>query len=103
MYDLISETSELAEPFDAEAVERFEHLVRCLTPIADIAVLMDIPETVLRMLIEEAESPVGKIYRRVRAETALKVRERNLELADAGSPTAAEKVAEDLKKMMLDL
>lgn len=56
--------------------ELFERLVRALTPIADIAVLMDVDEAILRD---------------------------NIEYMEAGSPSATEKVSEYLKQAFLDL
>ena len=83
--------------------ELFERLVRALTPIADIAVLMDVDEVILRDNIEDMNSPLSKVFRRIRAETALEIRERNIEYMEAGSPSATEKVSEYLKQAFLDL
>ena len=81
--------------------ELFKRLVRALTPIADIAVLMG--EAILRDNIEDLNTPVSKAFRRIRAETALEIRERNIEYMEAGSPSATEKVSEYLKQAFLDL
>ena len=83
--------------------ELFERLVRALTPIADIAVLMNVDEVILRDNIEDPNTPVSKAFRRIRAETALEIRERNIEDMEAGSPSATEKVSEYLKQAFLDL
>lgn len=84
--------------------ELFERLVRALTPIADIAVLMDVDEAILRDNIEDPNTPVSKAFRRIRAQTALEIRERNIEeYMEAGSPSATEKVSEFLKQAFLDL
>lgn len=83
--------------------ELFERLVRALTPIADIAVLMNVDEVILRDNIEDPNTPVSKAFRRIRAKTALEIRERNIEYMEAGSPSATEKVSEYLKQAFLDL
>lgn len=83
--------------------ELFERLVRALTPIADIAVLMNVDEVILRDNIEDPNTPVSKAFRRIRAQTALEIRERNIEDMEAGSPSATEKVSEYLKQAFLDL
>ena len=59
--------------------ELFERLVRALTPIADIAVLMNVDEVILRDNIEDPNTPLSKAFRLIRAETALEIRERNIE------------------------
>ena len=81
--------------------ELFERLVRA--PIADIAVLMGVDEAILRDNIEDPNTPLSKAFRRIRAQTALEIRERNIEDMEAGSPSATEKVSEFLKQAFLDL
>lgn len=95
--------SELLGSMQEIDYELFKRLVRALTPIADIAVLMGVDEAILRDNIEDLNTPVSKTFRRIRAETALEIRERNIEYMEAGSPSATEKVSEYLKQAFLDL
>lgn len=96
----ISQLFNLNDEFDFML---FERLVKALTPIADIAVLMDVDETTLRDAIEDPNQEISKVFRRIRAETTLEMRERNIEYMESGSPSATERVAEYLKQAQLDL
>ena len=93
-------TSPLLGLHDEFDFQYFERLVKALTPIADIAVLM---ETALRDAIEDPNQEISKVFRRIRAQTTLEMRERNIEYMEAGSPSATERVAEYLKQAQLDL
>ena len=70
-----------------------------LTPIPDMALLMDVDERTLRDEIDDRTSPVSLAYRRAMAEVALKLRTRDIDLADAGSTTAADNVADYFRLM----
>lgn len=96
-------TSQLFNLNDEFDFSLFERLVKALTPIADIAVLMDVDETDLRDAIEDPNQEISKVFRRIRAQTTLEMRERNIEDMEAGSPSATERVAEYLKQAQLDL
>lgn len=96
----ISQLFNLNDEFDFML---FERLVKALTPIADIAVLMDVDETTLRDAIEDPNQEISKVFRCIRAETTLEMRERNIEYMESGSPSATERVAEYLKQAQLDL
>lgn len=96
-------TSQLFNLNDEFDFTLFERLVKALTPIADIAVLMDVDETALRDAIEDPNQEISKVFRRIRAQTQLEMRERNIENMEAGSPSATERVAEYLKQAQLDL
>ena len=96
-------TSQLFNLNDEFDFSLFERLVKALTPIADIAVLMDVDETALRDAIEDPNQEISKVFRRIRAQTTLEMRERNIEYMEAGSPSATERVAEYLKQAQLDL
>lgn len=67
-------------------------LAASFTPIEDIAVLLDVPEMELRTELADRNSEVARAYRRAKAEAGLKIRQRDISLADAGSPTAADAV-----------
>lgn len=76
-------------------------MARALTPIGDMAVLLDMSVGQLRALLSE-DTPLGKEYRRTIAEIAMNVRKNDIELAQAGSPTASEHVVTYLERIYSD-
>lgn len=76
-------------------------MARDLTPISDMAVLLDMSIGQLRDLLAEDE-PLGKEYRRTIAEIARKVRKDDIELAQVGSPAASERVVAYLERIYSD-
>lgn len=78
-------------------------LTRLMTPIADMAILMGISEVDLRMLLESPETEEYAAYHKARAEVGLMIRQKNIELAEAGSPTASDAVEYYYKTMLIDL
>lgn len=87
---------------EKQLIEKIQELTSKLTPIKDIAILLNIPESVLLCEIGNPESDISKIYYLTKAQVALKIREQNMELAEAGSPTAADSVSLYLKSMAND-
>ncbi len=83
-------------------LKELDHLTRNLTPVSDMALLLGVSEVRLRPLLNDLGTPEGQVYRRARAETALRIRKRSIELADAGSPTAAAAVEGYLQAMLMD-
>ena len=83
----------------SERLDEIRNYVALLTPIPDMALLMDVDERILRDEIDDRTSPVSLAYRRAKAEVALKLRTRDIELADAGSTTAAANVADYFRFM----
>ena len=75
---------------------------RMLTPIADMAVLLDMHESDLRDILSDPGDDVAKAFRRTKAEVALDIRKRDIEMAAAGSPTAAVTVSNHLAKLLTD-
>lgn len=75
---------------------------KMLTPIADMAVLLDMAESDLRGLLSNPEDDIAKVYRKTKAEVSLEIRKRDIELAAAGSPTAAVTVSNHLAKLLND-
>lgn len=75
---------------------------RLLTPISDMAVLLDIPESDLRDILSNPDDDIAMAFRRTKAEVALEIRKRDIELAAAGSPTAAVTVSNHLAKLLND-
>ena len=75
---------------------------RMLTPIADMAVLLDMSESALRDILSSPDDEIAKAFRRTKAEVALDIRRRDIEMAAAGSPTAAVAVSNHLAKLLTD-
>ena len=75
---------------------------RMLTPIADMAVLLDMHESDLRDILSSPDDDIAKAFRRTKAEVALDIRRRDIEMAAAGSPTAAVTVSNHLAKLLTD-
>ena len=76
--------------YSIQQLQQVSELAGFLTPIGDIAVIMDIDADVLRMDIRDRSNPVSSAYHKAKAETALKLRRQELELANVGSPLAVQ-------------
>lgn len=83
-------------------LDRIRQLTEQLTPISDMALLLDIPEGELRDAISDYENPVSLAYRKAKAHLTLQLRQQDIELAEAGSPSAAEALRSHLLKMLQD-
>lgn len=77
-------------------------LTEKLTPLSDMALLMEIPRSELVLAVADTSNPLSRVYHETRARAALKIRERNIELAEAGSPTASVAVTNYLNLMAND-
>lgn len=73
-----------------------------LTPVSDIAVLMDIDERRFREILSDRSHPASLAYRKGKAERALQIRKNELELAEAGSPLAVQLIGSYLRDMDSD-
>lgn len=82
--------------------EEISDLVSKLTPISDMAILLGVTEIELREALDDPNSPASYAYRDAKARVALQLRERDIELAGAGSPTAAENVSYYFRQMLQD-
>lgn len=85
-----------------ELKSKVVELTKQLTPICDMAVLLGMAESDLRNELAVPASDVCVAYRRARAEVALEIRQRDIDMAAAGSPTAAENVSHHLAKLLQD-
>lgn len=85
-----------------EVLDRIAELARDLTPISEIAALLDINEDMLRMEINDKSSPVRHAYMKAKAETARELRKNELELAKVGAPLAVQLTSNYLKEMQAD-
>ena len=83
-------------------LSRLTQLTQELTPISDMALLLDVPEGELRDAISDYDNPVSVAYRKAKANVTLAMRRQDLELAEAGSPSAAEALRSHLLKMLQD-
>lgn len=76
--------------YSDEQIKQIKELAADLTPISDIAVLMDIDCYRLRDDLRDHSSPISRAYRRAKAETMLAIRKNELQLAEMGSPLAVQ-------------
>lgn len=83
-------------------IDKLTELTEQMTPISDMALLLDIPEGELRDDISDYENPVSLAYRKAKAQLTLELRKQDIELAEAGSPSAAEAIRSHLLKMLQD-
>lgn len=68
-----------------------------------MAVLLEIPIFELRAILEDEKHPAYRIYQKNLAIIARQIRQRDLELANAGSAVAAEAVVQHFRRMTEDL
>lgn len=76
--------------YSTEQIEKINELAECLTPISDMAVLLDVDVDELRLDIKDKKNPVSRAYHHSKASTALKLRKQEIELANVGSPLAVQ-------------
>ena len=84
----------------SDRVQEVRDLVELLTPIPDMALLLGVEERTLRDEIDDISSPVSLAYREAKARVALEMRKREIELAEAGSPTASQNIAAYFRQMV---
>ena len=92
----------LSTGFNQDVLDRIAELAAALTPISEIAALLDLNEDMLRLAINDKSSPVRKVYFRAKAETAHKLRKQEIELAEVGSPLAVQLTSAYLRDMQAD-
>lgn len=83
-------------------IDEIQAYVKELTPISDMALLLGVSERQLRDAIDDLTSPVSLAYRTAKAQVALELRRRDIELAEAGSATAADEVNAHFRRMIRD-
>lgn len=86
----------------SQQINRIKELASMLTPVSDIAVLMDIDERIFRDILSDKSHPASLAYRKGKAERALQIRQNELELAEAGSPLAVQLIGSYLRDMDSD-
>ena len=88
--------------FSDEFIQNVRELAEALTPVSDIAALLDVDESMLREELCNKLSPLRKAYDKGKATTALALRKQELELAKVGSPLAVQLTASYVKDMTID-
>ena len=88
--------------FSDDTIKQIQELAEALTPVSDIAALLDIDENELREEINYVNSPVRRAYNKGKTKTALALRKQELELARVGSPLAVQLTATYIKDMTID-
>lgn len=76
--------------YSTQQLEKIKELAECLTPLSDMAVLLDVDIDELRLDIRNRSTPVSRAYHYAKATTALKLRKQEIELANVGSPLAVQ-------------
>ena len=89
--------------YSTDLLTRIQELASKLTPVTEISVLLWLPTNTLKDDIATTGHPARQAFYKGMAEQALKIRERDLELAEAGSPSAADNLHDYLKHMLDDL
>ena len=89
--------------YSTDLLKEIKELASKLTPVTEIGALLDLPINELRDEIATEDSPVHQAFYSGMAEAALEIRERDIDLARAGSPSAADALKDHLRKMLNDL
>ncbi len=88
--------------YSEEIIEQIGALSRDLTPIRDIAFILDLNEDYLRQAIADKHSAVRSAYFKNKAQTRLSLRRQELELAKVGSPLAVQQSMSYVRDMNVD-
>lgn len=88
--------------FSQEIIDRIAGYAADLTPVSEIAALLDINEDMLRLALSETGSEVRRAYLKAKAETAHMLRRQELEFAKVGSPLAIQLTGSYLREMTAD-
>lgn len=83
-------------------VDKIRDLAAALTPVADIAALLDLSEDALRMELDMPGSPVRVAFRKAVAETSLAIRRQEIQFARMGSPIAVQSASSYLATLYND-
>lgn len=89
--------------YSKDLLEKIQEFARKLTPISEMGALLDLDERILKDDINTIGNPARAAFYKGYAETALKARERNLDLAEAGSPSAEDAIEHYISRMMNEL
>lgn len=89
--------------YSTDQLARIHQLAKTLTPLTEIGALMDVPISCLSDDVATEGHPARQAFYKGMAEASLEIRERDIELAKAGSPAAADALREYLRKMLNEL
>lgn len=89
----------LSTGFDQATLDAVAELAAALTPISEMAALLGIDENALRLAVNDKSSPLRAAYLKAKAQTALSLRQQEIELAQVGSPLAVQLTADYLRDM----
>lgn len=81
-----------------ELCEKLYKYGKQLTPVVEIAALVDMDEQTLESALENRLSPLRKAYMRGLAETGEELRTQMIEAVHAGSPSAIEQALYSLRQ-----
>lgn len=90
------------DSFDDEFVNKVHDLAFKLMSVRDMAVLLDIREELLFMLIQDGDNKVARAYRKGKAEMTLQLHEQEIDLANTGSAQGMANLHEFLSQMEAD-
>lgn len=85
--------------YSAEQLEKVEQLASVYMAIRDIALIIEVDDTVLRADIADETSEVSRRYRRGKAISKVEILKQEMQLAKVGSPMALENVRNNLLEM----
>lgn len=88
--------------FDQDVLDNIAELAAALTPISEMAALLDLNENMLRLAVNDRSSRVRNVYLKAKAKTALKLRKQEIELAEVGSPLAVQLTSAYMRDMQAD-
>lgn len=96
------ETRQPAAAVDPQPVDipsEVERLASYFVPISDIATVLELDPSALRIRIADPEDPLSVAYRRGKAKAKIAVRAQEMQLARIGSPLGMQSVRENLLTM----
>ena len=85
------------QPVDIQS--EVERLASYFVPISDIATVLELDPSALRIRISDPEDPLSVAYRRGKAKAKIAVRAQEMQLARIGSPLGMQSVRENLLTM----
>lgn len=88
--------------FSEQMIEQVSGLAADLTPVSEIAALLDLDEDQLRAELASPGSELRRAYMKAKAQTALMLRRQELEFAKVGSPLAVQLTGAYLRDMTAD-
>jgi len=88
--------------FSKEMIHKIAEYAADLTPISEMAALLDVGEDELRLALSDSSSDVRRAYLKAKAQTAHMLRRQEIEFARVGSPLAVQLTGAYLRDMTAD-